>query len=292
MSWFTLVDCETLATSLADSSIRIVDARAVVGGARGAGREAYEIAHLPGAQFVDLETDLSDHSIEGQGRHPWPSDADFAVLLQKLGISPDHQVVVYDADVGMYAARFWCMLRLFGHAKVAVLDGGIARWLQLGLPVTSEIKVVERTEMRHPGGFDYARLFDHEDVAAHVESGGLLVDARAPERFRGETEPLDRKGGHVPGAVNRPFMANVSEGVFKSKDVLFEEFHTLLSGRTPSDMVAMCGSGVTACHHLLAMAHAGLEGVKLYKGSWSGWIASDARPVETGESSYIGHPHE
>lgn len=289
MSWYTLVDCETLSVNLSDASIRIVDARAVVGGERGAGRAAYETAHLPGAQFVDLETDLSDHAIEGQGRHPWPSDADFAVLLQRLGITPDHQVVVYDADVGMYAARFWCMLRLFGHAKVAVLDGGFARWMQLGLPVTSEIKAVERSELRHPGGFDHAKLFDHEDVAAHVESGGLLVDARAAERFRGETEPLDKKAGHVPGAANRPFMANIADGVFKSKADLFAEFHALLAGRTPSDMVAMCGSGVTACHHLLAMAHAGLEGAKLYKGSWSGWIASDERPVETGESTYTGN---
>ena len=292
MNWHALVDCETLAASLADPSLRIIDARAVVGGARGAGRDAYDLAHIPHAQYVDLETDLADLSIEGQGRHPWPSDADFAVLLQRLGISPESQVLVYDADVGMYAARFWCMLRLFGHSKVAVLDGGFARWTSLGLPTTAEVEKVERTTQRHTGGFDHAKLFDHEDVAAHVASGGLLVDARAAERFRGEVEPLDKKAGHVPGAANRPFMANIDDGVFKSKASLFSEFHALLAGRTPSDMVAMCGSGVTACHHLLAMAHAGLEGAKLYKGSWSGWISSDKRPVETGESRYKGNDAE
>lgn len=289
MNWTTLIDCETLAASLSDPRLRVIDARAVVGGARGAGQEAFAFSHLPGAQFVDLETDLSDHAIANQGRHPWPSDADFAVLLQKLGIAPEHQVVVYDADVGMYAARFWWMLRLFGHEKVAVLDGGFARWTRLGLPVTSETRPFPRTEQRHPGRFEHAKLFDHEDVAAHVASGGLLVDARAAERFRGEVEPLDARAGHVPGAANRPFMENIADGVFKPGAQLYSEFQSLLAGRNPSDLVSMCGSGVTACHHLLAMAHAGLEGAKLYKGSWSGWISSDSRPVETGESRYTGH---
>lgn len=292
MNGQVLIDCETLAAKLEDPALRIIDARAVLGSVRGAGRAAYEASHVPGAQYVDLETDLSDMSIKGQGRHPWPSNADFAVLLQRLGIGPDTSVVVYDADVDMYAARFWCMLRLFGHADAAVLDGGFARWTHLNLPVTSDIPAVERTVERHPGRFDQSKLFDHDDVAAHVAAGGVLVDARAAERFRGDVEPLDKKAGHVPGAANRPYMDNMADGIFKPRAQLFAEFQALLAGRTPSDLVAMCGSGVTACHHLLAMAHAGLEGAKLYKGSWSGWISADERPVETGHSRYTGHPVE
>jgi len=281
MPWTTLIQAEDLLPLLDDPGVVVLDARFVLGDARGAGREAYAQGHIPGARYVDLEADLSDMGVQGGGRHPWPSETAFRRTVGRLGIAPATQVVVYDAADGMYAARAWFLLRTLGHAHAAVLDGGIARWTQLGYPVTRETPQVADAGP-YPGAFDRARLFDGDDVQAHVAHGGLLVDARAAERFRGEVEPLDTRAGHVPGAVNRHFALNLQDGRFKARDVLFAEFAELLSGRTPSDLVSMCGSGVTACHTLLAMAHAGLDGAKLYTGSWSGWISDPSRPVATG----------
>lgn len=278
----TLIDCETLARHLGDPSWVVLDARVNLAD-RAAGETMYHAGHIPGARHADLERDLSDMRVQGEGRHPWPRDADFAATLGAWGIEPETQVVVHDADQGMFAARAWWLLRVMGHQAVAVLDGGFARWTALDLPVATELPDV-RPRAPYPGTFDRSLLFSHEDVIAHLAHGGLLVDARAPERFRGEAEPLDRKAGHVPGAVNRPFARNLAaDGRFKSQQELFAEFAGLLSGRTPSDLVSMCGSGVTAAHNLLAMAHAGLVGAKLYTGSWSGWISDDDRPVATGD---------
>ena len=285
MNWQTLVDAHGLAAHLDDLDLCILDCRADLADPAAAARD-YAEAHLPGAYHADLERDLSALDKAGQGRHPWPDAANFARRLAAWGIGPHMQVVLYDAGNGMYAARGWCLLRLFGHTRVAVLDGGLAAWREAGLPVTQRAPTTVAEAAPYPGDFDYARLFDHDDVIAHLAHGGLLVDARAPERFRGEVEPIDPRAGHVPGAINRPFAANLgAAGRFKPRDVLFAEFAELLGGHTPSDMVAMCGSGVTACHHLLAMAHAGLEGGKLYMGSWSGWISDPARPTAVGEAA-------
>lgn len=278
----TLIDCETLLQHLDDPAWVVLDARVLLTD-RSAGDAMYQAGHIPGARRADLERDLSDMRVEGEGRHPWPRDDDFTHTLGTWGITPATQVVVYDGDQGMFAARAWWLLRTLGHQAVAVLDGGFARWSALGYPVVTELPVVAEVAP-YPATFDRSLLFSHDDVAAHLAHGGLLVDARATERFRGDVEPLDRKAGHVPGAVNRPFARNLGEdGRFKSPQQLFAEFAELLSGRTPSDMVSMCGSGVTACHNLLAMAHAGLLGAKLYTGSWSGWISDDGRPVATGD---------
>lgn len=280
--WHTLVDAESLAAALAHTDIVMLDCRSVLTDPD-AGAQIYAKGHLPGAHHAHLERDLSDMTQPGQGRHPWPRSPAFARTLARWGVAAATQVVAYDADNGMYAARAWCLLQMFGHARVAVLDGGLKAWQAAGLPIDTHTPPLHDDIEAYPGDFDQARLFDHDDVAAHVEHGGLLVDARAPERFCGEAEPIDAKAGHVPGAVNRPFAANLqADGRFKPRDALFAEFAELMGGRTPSDLVAMCGSGVTACHHLLAMAHAGLQGAKLYKGSWSGWISSPARAVATG----------
>ncbi|SIQ00546.1 sulfurtransferase [Solilutibacter tolerans] len=282
--WSTLIDVASLADATEGNDIVLLDCRSVLTDPD-AGARIYAQGHLPGAFHANLERDLSDMSQLGQGRHPWPRAEDLARTLSRWGITPHTQVVAYDADNGMYASRAWCLLRMIGHERIAVLDGGLKAWQAAGLPIQIEAPSLHDAVAPYPGDFAYGRLFDHDDVAAHVEHGGLLVDARAPERFRGEVEPIDKTAGHVPGAVNRPFMANLAEdGRFKSRDELFAEFAELLGGRTPSDMVAMCGSGVTACHHLLAMAHAGLQGAKLYKGSWSGWISDSARPIATGEA--------
>lgn len=278
--WTTLVSAEDLHAALGRDDLVIVDARASIAD-RSQSEALYRASHLPAARYADLERDLSDHRKVHQGRHPWPDAGDFAGLLQRWGVRPGDQVVVYDnGDGALAASRLWFLLRAFGHRRVAVLDGGWARWTALGLPVDSDAVVPDSSD--YTGRFDASRLLDAESVRAHLEAGGLLVDARAPERFRGEVEPLDRVAGHVPGARNRPYAANMREGRFKPADELAAEFAPVLGGHAAENVVVMCGSGVTACHHLLAMEHAGLHGAKLFTGSWSGWIDDPARPVATG----------
>lgn len=277
--WDTLVQAEELAAALGREDLAIVDCRFSLADTQ-AGERAYAQAHLPGAAYAHLDRDLSDHAKPGQGRHPWPDAADFTAKLGAWGIGPQTQVVAYDDADGAYAARFWFLLQALGHDRAAVLDGGWARWNALGLPVEKDIPTPARAH--YAAAFDTDRLFDAERVQAHLDAGGLLVDARAAERFRGETEPLDRVAGHVPGARNRPYALNLADGRFKPREQLAREFRELLQEQDPRDMVAMCGSGVTACHHLLAMAYAGLPGAKLFTGSWSGWISDPARRVATG----------
>lgn len=277
--WNTLMQAEDLAAALGRDDLAIVDCRFALADPQ-AGERAYAHAHVPGAVYVHLDRDMSDHAKQGQGRHPWPDAEDFTAKLGAWGIGPQTQVVAYDDADGAYAARFWFLLQALGHECVAVLDGGWARWNALGLPTESETHVP--ASARYEAGFDADRLLDAGRVQAHLDAGGLLVDARAAERFRGETEPLDRVAGHVPGARNRPYALNLADGRFKSRQQLAQEFRELLRDCDPREMVAMCGSGVTACHHLLAMAHAGLPGAKLFTGSWSGWISDPARPVAKG----------
>jgi thiosulfate/3-mercaptopyruvate sulfurtransferase len=189
-------------------------------------------------------------------------------------------VVAYDEADGAFAARLWFLLRTLGHEKVAVLDGGWKRWTTLGLPVDS--RVPAPAPAHYPGDFDRSRLLDAEQVQLRLASGELLVDARGADRFRGENETIDRVAGHVPGAVNRPFAVNLADGRFKPPAQLADEFRALLGGHAPERMMVMCGSGVTACHHLLAMERAGVRGARLFTGSWSGWISDPRRPVARG----------
>ena len=277
--WTTLVQAETLSVALGRPDLAIVDCRfSLLDPAQG--EQAYQRSHLPGAVYAHLERDLSDMSRLGEGRHPWPEVGAFTARLARLGIAPTTQVIAYDDGDGAYAARLWFLLRVLGHEKVAVLDGGWNRWTALGLPVSTALPSVITT--RYDGDFDASRLFDADAVEVHLARGGLLLDARAPPRFRGEEEPIDRVAGHVPGAVNRPFADNLKDGRYKPPMELADEYRALLAGRDPADVVVMCGSGVTACHDLLAMERAGLRGAKLYGGSWSGWIADPSRPVATG----------
>ena len=280
--WTTLVQAEALADALGQPRLRLLDCRSSLQD-KAQGERAYARGHLPGAVYAHLERDLSDMRRPGEGRHPWPRSADFTATLGRWGITPDSQVVAYDDADGAYAARAWCLLRMLGHRKVAVLDGGWQRWTALGLPVSAELPDVATTD--YPGAFDDSRLLDAADVASLLQSGGLLVDARAAARFRGEEEPIDPVAGHVPGAINRPYSRNLEGGRFKAPDALAAEFRDLIGGRSVDDVAVMCGSGVTACHHLLAMAHAGMSGAKLFTGSWSGWIADPSRPVATGDAA-------
>lgn len=277
--WTTLVQAETLAIALGRADLAILDCRFSLA-APGAGERAYLEGHIPGAYYAHLDRDLSDLRRTGAGRHPWPDAADFTARLGAWGITPQTQVVAYDDGDGAHAARAWFLLRALGHEKVAVLDGGWKRWTTLGLPVDS--KVPAPAHARYRGEFDAARLLDVEAVQARLAAGGLLVDARAADRFRGENETIDRVAGHVPGAINRPYAQNLADGRFKTPAQLAEEFRALLGTHAPEETMVMCGSGVTACHHLLAMERAGLRGAKLFTGSWSGWIADPARSVATG----------
>lgn len=282
-AWTTLVAPRELADVLGDPALVVLDARFSLADAD-AGLAAWRASRLPGARYVHLDRNLSGPRAPGAGRHPWPGGADFGRTLARLGITPMHQVVAYDAGDGAFAARAWCLLRLAGHRAVAVLDGGFAAWRADGRPVEAGAPTADPAPADpYPVHFDHGRLFDARRVQDHLARGGLLLDARAGERYRGEVEPIDARAGHVPGAVSRPYAANLEDGRFKPAGTLAAEFGALLAGRGAPGVVAMCGSGVTACHHLLAMAHAGLDGAGLYTGSWSGWIEDPSRPVATGD---------
>jgi thiosulfate/3-mercaptopyruvate sulfurtransferase len=279
----TLIDAATLAAFPQDHLL-IVDCRFDLADPD-RGHRDYLDGHIPGALFASLDRDLSDLSrqAEGLGRHPLPLESAFSALLSRWGWRTGMQVVSYDAGNGaLAAARLWWLLRLVGVHQVAVLDGGYAAWVAADLPVEKGSAAVRSAT-------DVSLHYDAKQVLtdhATVRDAGTLLDARAAPRYRGDVEPLDRIGGHVPGALNRPFADNLdSNGRFKSPAQLREEFSGVLGGdatANPAQVVHMCGSGVTACHNLLAMEHAGLHGSRLYAPSWSGWVSDPSRPVATG----------
>lgn len=249
-----------------------------------AGERAYGQGHLPGAHYLHLDRDLSGPKAgEGQvftGRHPLPDPAVFAQRLAALGLDAGMQVVAYDGQGGMYAARVWWMLRWLGHEAVAVLDGGLAAWQAAGGALSTEPPAARAGSFQASASL--APSLDADALQAGLGRVRLL-DARAGERFRGEVEPLDRQAGHIPGALNRFFKDNLqADGRFKPAEALRAEFQALLPPFAPSEVVHQCGSGVTACHNLLAMEHAGLRGSRLYPGSWSEWSADPRRPVAQG----------
>lgn len=281
MFWRTLVEAEELADRIDSPELVIVDCRFDLRDP-GAGERAYRAGHIPGAVYAHLDRDLSDLEKQGKGRHPLPDADRFCVTLVRWGVTPTSQVVVYDASDGAIAARLWWMMRLLGHGRVAVLNGGLSAWADAGGMLDTVPPNPKPGSYR--ARFDVRGMASTAVVAARMASGnGRLFDARAPERFRGEVEPLDRVAGHVPGAVNRPYSANLeSGGRFRSRERLAEEFRELLGDTRASDAVLMCGSGVTACHNLLAMEHAGVSGARVYAGSWSEWISDPSRPVARG----------
>ena len=250
-----------------------------------AGLTLYAEGHIPGSVFAHMDNDLSGpHESVGDGRHPWPSAAKFHGTLQEWNVRTSTQVVAYDGSNGAFAARLWYLLRMLGHDAVAVLDGGLARWNSLGYPLATSLSDASPAPRAsggfHRNGFNESRLVDAVGVAKRLARGRLLIDSRAADRFAGMNETIDRVAGHVPGAVNRPFALNLADdGRFKSADELRAEFLSLLDGHAPSEVMVMCGSGVTAAHNLLAMQHAGLDGASLFKGSWSGWIENPSNPV-------------
>lgn len=249
---------------------------------KGYGQRAYREAHLPGARFADLDQDLSAPVTAESGRHPLPDPAAFSAWLAARGVSTTSQVVAYDDGPGAMAARLWWMLRWLGHTRVAVLDGGFARWKAEDHPVTPDIPEPRRGNFSgRPNAALVVGVAEVERLSASRD--GPLVDARAPERYRGEVEPLDPKGGHIPGAINLPYAGNLElDGRFLPVKALRRRFEQALGGADPAAAVHYCGSGVSACHNQLALATAGLPIGRLYVGSWSQWCKDSTRPVSTG----------
>ncbi|HUJ24709.1 MAG TPA: sulfurtransferase [Myxococcales bacterium] len=271
-----LVEPVWLSAHLAE--VRVVDLRWSLRGPPG--RQLYDAGHVPGAVFVDLEHELTG---VGPGRHPWPADEDFAKALSRIGVGPRTPVVVYDARDGSTAARLWFMLRAYGHAQAALLDGGYQAWVAAGLPVSTEEPRIAPSPLQKLV-LDKSRIVD----AGQVQARGAtpLLDARAPERYRGETEPVDKKAGHIPGSINAPYAKNLDpQGRFLAPPLLrklYESYKLHGSHDSPGGVITSCGSGVTACHDIFAMELAGLPPARLYVGSWSGWIEDPSRPIATG----------
>ncbi len=281
----TLISAQDLlALRAGDADLVLLDCRFDLANAS-AGEAAYAAGHIPGAHYLHLDRDLSSDKIDAQGRfrgrHPLPTRERFATLVGALGITPRTQVVVYDAQGGMFAARPWWMLRWLGHDAVAVLDGGLQAWQAAG--GTLDTAVPARSDApAYPLG-DRTMPTIEADALLQKLDAVTVVDARAPERYRGEVEPLDKAAGHIPGARNRFFQHNLgSDGRFKSPETLHAEFSAVLEGRNLSTVIQQCGSGATACHNILAMEHAGLGTTRLYPGSWSEWCADPSRPVAKG----------
>ena len=249
-----------------------------------AGRRAFEAGHLPGATYCDLDADLSGAKTGRNGRHPLPQREDFGARLAALGADDSTLLIAYDGAGGMYAARLWWMALWAGHERVRVLDGGIAAWRAAGGAIETG-----PPRLRLPGTLSLRpRRVAAVDYPALREGLGqgrrLIVDARAADRFRGENETLDPVAGHIPGAANRCFRDNLgADNCFKSAEQLRGEWLALMAGRVPGELVQQCGSGVTACHNLLAMATAGLPGSELYPGSWSEWCAQPGAPIARGD---------
>ncbi len=279
MRYQTIVSSDVLLNHLPDPAWVIVDCRFSLADS-GAGRRAWRSSHISGAHYAHLDEELSGPVTAYSGRHPLPDPDDLRRVVGGWGVTPKSQVVAYDDAGGAVAARLWWLLRWLGHRDVAVLDGGWQQWRRLMYPVTQSQPVELRS--RYPVRNESQAWLGSDEVLRALEGDAiLLIDARAAERFRGEIEPIDPLAGHIPGAVNRPQQLNLDKsGRFKPARQLRDEFEALLAGRSPDEVVHMCGSGVTACHNLLAMEHAGLVGSRLYPGSWSEWVRNPNRPVD------------
>lgn len=282
MAHSTLIRRDELALHLGEPNWAVVDCRFTLG-KPDRGHDAYLRGHIPGAVYAHLDRDLAGPVVTGRtGRHPLPDVETFSRTLSAWGIDAAVQVVAADDSGGSMAARLWWMLRWLGHDAVAVLDGGWQAWQEAGYPVREgEETRAPRNFVAHPRG---ERVVSVAEVATHLGDPGFrLVDARAPDRYRGENETIDPVAGHIPGALSLPYAGNLdSAGLFRPKEALRSRFRAALGERHPTSTVFYCGSGVSATHDLLAMAHAGLGDGRLFPGSWSEWIADPDRPVARG----------
>lgn len=291
----TLISAADLAQRLDDPGVCIFDVRHDLAD-HGLGRRQFADAHVPGARFLDSETELAAPRTGRNGRHPLPAPDALAALMARHGVGPQTLVVAYDASGGAFAAHLWWMLRWLGHERVVVLDGGWQAWQAAGLPVAQGADAqgpAAAADARHDMAAAGASALRRAPLAQAVDAGAVManlsdprftvLDARAAARYRGEMEPIDPVAGHIPGALNRPNSENLTaDGRFKPAEQLRQEFTTLLDGRAPESIVHQCGSGITATHNLLAMEIAGLGGSRLYPGSWSEWVSDPTRPVAKG----------
>ena len=287
----TLIEPAALAAHHADPDWVLLDCRFELSqpdwGAR-----AYAVGHIPHAQYAHLDRDLSGPVTAESGRHPLPDLGALSAKLSAWGVDAAVQVVAYDQGSGAYAARMWWLMRWAGHRCVAVLDGGLAAWQQAGLPVTTEVEV--RPPRQFVARANAAEVISTAELAAALAAGEfergarLLVDARGADRFAGQNETIDPVAGHVPGARNQPFTGNLDQGRFLPAAALRARWLGTLQGRSPAQLVSMCGSGVTACHNLLALEVAGLPGGRLYAGSWSEWIREPTRPTSPPRTGTAG----
>lgn len=260
------------------SDVLICDCRFDLTNAK-AGFEMYKTAHITGAIYVNVDQDLSGKKTGSNGRHPLPTPEEWAKTRQGLGIANHTHVVAYDSHGGTFASRLWWMLRSIGHASVQVLDGGLDAWNGSFSSVGRAPKPLSAM----PEAFPYQGvvLIDEMEKNVATQERKMVIDARAPDRFRGENETLDPVGGHIPGATNRCFKENLVAGKFKSPELLYKEFVLLIGQQKPGTIIHSCGSGVSACHNLLAMEAAGLRGSRIHVGSWSEWCSDPKRPIET-----------
>ena len=276
-----LISTQELADRCGDANVLICDCRHDLMDLE-KGRRAYAEGHIPGAHFLHLDEDLSGKKTGKNGRHPLPTIDAFGKKMGNIGINGTQHVIAYDDAGGPYAARLWWLLRWLGHDQVAVLDGGINKWLAEGRATDRNAPAARPTTFVAKQKNDMT--VDADFVMTNIKQlAFVVVDARTPERYRGDTEPIDPVAGHIPGALNRVFKNNLNaDGTFKTAVTLKQEFSELLRGKLPGQVINQCGSGVTACHNLFAMEIAGLGGSKLYPGSWSEWCADPARPVVKG----------
>jgi thiosulfate/3-mercaptopyruvate sulfurtransferase len=282
----TLIEPSELAAHLGDPEWAIIDCRFDLARPEW-GAQAWAAGHIPHALYAHLDHDLSGPRTPLSGRHPLPDVQTLAATFGRFGIAAGVQVIAYDQGAGAYAARLWWLLRWLGHHRVAVLNGGFAAWERAGLPLSSAVE--HRAPRRFIPAPDARMLASGTEVAAAVDSGALgrgavvLVDARSADRFAGQNETLDTVAGHIPGARNHPFAGNHdAQGRLLSREPLRRAWQETLRGQSPQQVIAMCGSGVTACHNLLALEVAGLSGARLYGGSWSEWICDPAHAVALG----------
>jgi thiosulfate/3-mercaptopyruvate sulfurtransferase len=275
-----LIEAKELYKRLGNENLVVIDTRFDLKDTE-AGRKAYEAGHIPGAIYFDLDKDLSGQKGEHGGRHPLPDGQTFVGKCLAAGISIDALVVVYDDSATMYAGRFWWLLRHFtGHENVKVLDGGYSAWLESNYPVSTDIPVAHSSKGNLPLISRDNNLVDVDYVRKNLNNPNVvLIDARTPDRFRGENETLDPKAGHIPGAINKPFAENLNGKKFKSAEALKEQFADIPKDK---EIIIYCGSGVSANHNLIALEEAGIKGAKLYAGSWSDWSSYEANPVEKG----------
>ncbi len=277
----TLINAETLNKILNDENIVVIDCRFSLADTENGQRE-YERAHIPGAVYAHLDRDLSAPIIKGKtGRHPFPDAAIFSEKLSNWSIDSTTQVIAYDQSHGGIAARLWFLLKWLGHEKVAVLNGGWKKWQTAGFSVTN--KVIPKTTKVFVPRPQSKMLVDINFMEQNIDNPKIIyIDSRAAKRYSGEEEPIDPVAGHIPGAVSAPFLGNLDpDGLFLKKEALARRFIEILRGKPKAEAIFYCGSGVTACHNLLAMHHLGLKSPRLFSGSWSEWIVNEKRPIAT-----------